>query len=169
MVLDFRKTLAEALLEIGAEGEGAYSFILSGGKNTEHFIEEYGSAKWSIAETLNQAYGTELKTKVDLYNWLHYNQTDEVSYFLNEAGSNALNYSSCSSGKQPLQFRLWMGKKGFIIAVEQPDGFNALQVDSKRIKTNQGAAFSFFRRCKSIVFFDQPEEAKKVFLTWKRE
>ncbi len=168
MVLDFRKTLAEALREIGAEGEGAHSFILSGEKNTEHFIEEYGSAKWSIAETLNKKYGKALRTKINLYNWLHYDESDEISYFLNEAGSNALNYSSCSSGKQPSQFRLWLGRKGFIIAVEQLDRFNALQVHEHRIKKNEGAAFSFFRRCKSTIFFDQPEEARKVFLLWKR-
>ena len=116
---------------------------------------------------LNQKYSRLLENGFDLYNWLNYQNKDEVAYFLNEAGSNALNYSQF---KAPSKFHLWFGKKGFIIGIEQKgQGFNASKVDSERLKDNQGAAFDFFRNCKSKIFFDNDQDAKIVYMEYSVE
>ncbi|MBS3116964.1 hypothetical protein J4421_05200 [Candidatus Woesearchaeota archaeon] len=130
--------------------------------NSDEIIPLYGNAKWAVVDILNEQYSHLLISPIDLYNWLHYNENDEVSYFLNEAGSNALSHSQF---KVPAKFHLWQGTKGFVIAIEQKGkGFNAKEVDQKRIKDNEGAAFNFFRKCKNKIFFDEPEDARVVYM-----
>jgi len=120
-------------------------------------LEELGKIKWQIVNCINSKFNTQH----DLYNWIHYNEQDEVAYFLNEAGSNALNHDIIK------KFHLWLGEQGFIIALEQESGFNALEVNEQKIRENEGAAFHFYRNCKSRIFFDNPEEAKIVFMEHK--
>ena len=104
----------------------------------------------------------EYSSKFDLYNWLEFNSKDEVAYFLNEAGSNCLTYSD---HKTPHKFHLWLGSKGFIIGIEQlGTGFNASEINEKKIKDNEGAAFEFFRNCQSEIFFDDSQKAKIVYM-----
>ena len=125
----------------------------------DEIISLYGKVKWKIADLLNQNYSM---VNVDLYNWLDENENDEVSYFLNEAGSNSLNYSEF---KAPSGFHLWLGEKGFILAIEQRGkGFDAENINEKRIKKNEGRAFEFFRNCKGRIFFDDPKNAKIIFM-----
>jgi hypothetical protein len=125
--------------------------------NSCQIIETYGKAKWQIVDLLNQQYNT----KFDLYNWLNKDKSDEVAYFLNESGSNCLNYSEF---KSPTKFHLWLGKNGFIIGIEQNGkGFNAEEVYQKKIKENEGNGFQFFANCKSKVFFNNSNDAKIVF------
>lgn len=167
MVLNFNKTLAQALQEIAFQEEH-YQYpvhqteiVRTENPNCE-IIDKYGKAKWALVDLLNQKYSTVLKDKIDLYNWLNYNEQDEVSYFLNEAGSNCLNYAQF---KAPYKFHLWLGEKGFIVAIEQKgQSFNALEVAEKNIKENEGAAFHFFKKCKSEIFFDNSEETNIVFM-----
>jgi hypothetical protein len=33
-----------------------------------------------------------------------------------------------------------------------------------RIKTNEGEAFNFFRKCKSTIFFDDMNKANQVYM-----
>lgn len=166
MALHFTTTLQEALENISFsneyyelpvyEAEEACSHIFS-----DSVVEKYGHAKWAIIDILNEKYGTFLFNKFDLHNWLEKNQEDEVAYFLNEAGSNSLNYSEF---KAPHRFHLWLGKKGFVIGIEQKGkGFNAIKINEEKIKENKGEAFAFFRECKGAVFFDNPEEARMVY------
>ena len=169
MVLYFAKTLQEALenIEFSAyhelpvyEAEEVRSYIIS-----DKVIEKYGNAKWAVVDILNEKYGAILFNKFDLYNWLEKNQHDEVAYFLNEAGSNSLNYSEYLA---PSTFHLWLGKKGFVIGIEQKGkGFNALKVHEEKLKENQGGAFRFFRECKNAVFFDDAEDARVVYFESK--
>ena len=129
---------------------------------TDDVLQAYGQAKWNVVDTINEQYSTFLTSKFDLYNWLHENKEDEVAYFLNEAGSNCLCYSEF---KAPFQFHLWLGKKGFIIGVEQKgQGFPAEKVLRDKIKDNKGAAFTFYQQCRSRIFFDRPKEARIVYL-----
>ena len=129
--------------------------------NSSQIIEVYGNAKWAVVDLLNEQYSKILKNKFDLYNWLHHNENDEVAYFLNEAGSNCLNYSEF---KAPSTFHLWLGENGFLIGIEQQGrGFNAVKIDENKIKENEGAAFNFFRNCKGKVFFDDGENAKIIY------
>ena len=124
-------------------------------------IEHYGNTKWAIIDLLNEKYGALLFNKFDLYHWLEKNKEDEVAYFLNEAGSNSLNYSQYLT---PWRFHLWLGKKGFVIGIEQKGrGFDAIKVNDEKIKEHQGGAFQFFRECKNAVFFDNAENAKVVY------
>lgn len=167
MVIDFEKSLQWALDSIEKQEYHELEIHPLEKMRDDEIISIYGSAKWKIVDLLNQNYSTVLNTEFDLYNWLVYQENDEVAYFLNEAGSNALNYSQFGA---PSKFHLWMGKSGFIIGIEQKgSGFNALKTNSERLKENQGAAFEFFRKCKNKIFFDNPLEAKTVFMLWRRD
>ena len=156
MTIHFDKTLLESLQNIG-DCEHQELFIHDQ-ERTSEIIEHYGKQKWKIVDLINQKFDS----KFDLYNWLEFNSKDEVAYFLNEAGSNCLNYSD---HKTPYKFHLWLGSKGFIIGMEQlGKGFNALEINEKRIKDNEGAAFEFFRNCQSKIFFDNSKEANTVYM-----
>ncbi len=166
MALHFTRTLTEALKNIGFsdeyyelpvyEAEEIRNYLVS-----DEIIGKYGEAKWVIVDLLNEKYGAILFNRFDLHNWLEKNQDDEVAYFLNEAGSNSLNYSEF---KAPSKFHLWLGKNGFVIGIEQKGkGFNAVKVHEEKLKENQGGAFRFFRECKNMVFFDNVEDARVVY------
>ena len=166
MVLNLTQNLQQALDNIDFsdyhelpvyDSEEIRTHIIS-----DEVIEKYGQAKWAIVDLLNEKYGALLFNKFDLYNWLEKNKDDEVAYFLNEAGSNSLNYSQYLT---PWRFHLWLGKKGFVIGIEQKGkGFNAIKVNDEKIKEHQGGAFQFFRECKNTIFFDDAEEARIVYL-----
>ena len=127
-------------------------------------LESYGDAKWAIVDLLNDHYSSVLTSNFDLYNWINHNEKDEVAYFLNETGSNVLNYSEFGA---PAKFHLWLGEKGFIIGIEQKgNGFNAFEIDKFGLKENEGAGFNFFRECKSQIFFDNVENVKIVFMKY---
>ena len=166
MVLHFNHNLQQALENIQAEG---YHEILvhddeeiRDHNNSCEIIEKYADAKHEIVETLNQYYP---HFNSDLVNWINKNQNDEVSYFLNEAGSNVLNHSQF---KAPSKFHIWFGKKGFIIGIEQKGKtFNAEEVHENKIKENEGAAFDFFRNCQSKIFFNDSKNAKTIFMEFK--
>ena len=167
MVLHFTKTLSQALENIGYTRE-YYEFLVYELEEirthmiSDEVIGQYGNAKWAIVDILNEKYGALLFNKFDLHHWLEKNQEDEVAYFLNEAGSNSLNYSEFLA---PWRFHLWLGKKGFVIGVEQKGaGLNVEKVNGEKLKENKGGAFAFFRECKNVVFFDDRENAKIVYL-----
>ena len=165
MVIDIKKTFSESLYTIHLLQYHSMIVHQKEALRTDETLQVYGQAKWAIVDLLNEQYSTILTSKFDLYNWLHENQEDEVSYFLNEAGSNCLCYSEF---KAPSQFHLWLGKKGFIIGIEQQGkGFNAQEVEERKIKNNKGAAFIFFRRCRGRIFFDNPQDTKIVYLEVK--
>ena len=139
-----------------SEAEEVRTHIIS-----DEIIGKYGETKWAIIDLLNEKYGAILFNKFDLYNWLEKNKDDEVAYFLNEAGSNSLNYSQFLT---PSRFHLWLGKKGFVIGIEKKGkGFNAVKVDEEKLKENKGGAFGFFRECRNLVFFDDAEDARIVY------
>ena len=169
MVISFSTTLHEALTQIDFITYQDFTIHPHQELRTDETLNLYGKAKWDIIDQLNEKYsaivGSKVSSKFDLYHWLAENQEDEVAYFLNEAGSNCLSHSEYLA---PWKFHLWLGKKGFIIGIEQQGvGFNARAVETKKIKTNEGAAFDFFRSCNSLIFFDQPESAKVVYFAMK--
>ena len=163
MALHFEHNLQQALENIQAEG---YHHILVHKEEIERdtyssceIIEKYADAKHELVEIINQYYPS---LNFDLINWINKNENDEVSYFLNEAGSNVLNHSEF---KAPHKFHLWLGQKGFILGVEQKGKtFNAEEVHHQRIKDNEGAAFEFFRNCQSKIFFNDSKNANMVFM-----
>src|SRR3989344_2486775 len=160
MVISYNQNLAHALVKIQLEKH--HEFIVHAYEvarnlnNGDEILERYGEAKWAVVDVLNARYGTHF----DLYNWIHENPADEVAYFLNEAGSNTLSYAE---HRVPWKFHVWLGIKGFIIAIEQKGrGFDAQKVDDKRLKDNEGAAFDFFRNCSGEIFFDDVKDARVV-------
>ena len=162
MVICFETTLIKALGHI--QYKSGRTFPIHNQKlvrdvfSSCDIIDKYGQQKWAVVELLNKTYGT----KFDLYNWINQVATDEVAYFLNEAGSNSLNYTEY---KAPDNFSLWLGKKGFTISIEQRGvGFDAQRIHQLEIKENEGAGFDFFRNCKGKVFFDDHENAKIIYL-----
>lgn len=161
MTIDFDHSLSSALsrIEITKHHELIVHEpeILRSLHNTDDIMEKYTELKWKIIDLLNETY----HTSFCLSHWLE-NKDDEVSYFLNEAGSNVLSYSQF---KAPYKFHIWIGKKGFILGIEQKgQGFDAEKVHSQRLKENEGAAFDFFRSCQSQVFFDDKNNSKIVFM-----
>ncbi len=164
MVISFSITLKEALQKINLTKEKE-KIIIEKERNNTDFVIDYGQAKWAIVDLLNETYSKRFAEPIDLYNWLNYNSNDEVSYFLNEAGSNALNYTE---QKKPTAFHLWLGENGFVIGIEQEGkGFDAVRVDSLRLRENEGAGFDFFRNCQGTVFFDNKENAKIIYFMQK--
>ncbi len=165
MVLSFTASLQKAIQEIESGEAGMQLPIHPSPKpRFNETIEVYGNAKWKIVDILNEKYSTILKDKFDLYNWLDYHEKDEVAYFLNEAGSNTLNYAEF---KAPARFHLWLGKKGFVIGIEQEGkGFNAERIHTEKIKEGEGAAFEFYRKCKSTIFFDHSQDARIVYFEY---
>ena len=163
MVLSFEKDLPTALQAIDWRNEHRLFPVHPHHElRTDDVLTVYGNAKWEMVDILNQQYGALLPTKFDLYHWLHQQEHDEVAYFLNEAGSNCLSYSEF---RAPLALHLWLGAKGFVIGIEQQGkGFNARQVHQQKRKENEGAAFHFFRRCRSSIFFDDSRNARIVFM-----
>lgn len=167
MVLNFRRTFLEALSSIKYQGK--HKELLVHGEEREindhsEIIEVYGNSKWKVVDLINEHYSSVLNKKFDLYNWLHHNEEDELAYFLSEAGSNCLSHSQF---KAPHKFHLWLGEKGFIVGIEQlGKGFPAELVHKKRIKQNEGAAFEFFEKCQSQIFFDDPHDAKMIFMEY---
>ena len=156
MALHFNKKLNEALNNIGSHHY--HELFVHDSHRTSEIIEHYGKQKWQVVDLINEKFNSNF----DLYNWLEFNSADEVAYFINEAGSNCLNYSDY---KIPHKFHLWLGSKGFVIGIEQLGrGFNAKAIDSMRIKDNAGAAFDFFRNCQSSIFFDDGENTRIVFM-----
>ena len=167
MVIIYNMDFQEALKRIKYSNISHQFIIHKDNFRVDHshdLISKYGDAKWSIIDLLNNNYSGLLKNKFDLYNWLNHNEDDEVSYFINEVGSNSLNYSKF---KAPYKFDLFLGEQGFIISIEQKgSGFNALEVDQMMIKENEGAGFNFFRNCKNIIFFDDYKNAKIINLQY---
>ncbi len=165
MVLHFQKTLKEALQEISfreyQEFKSYHGFVIhdkeEAARHNNEFISKYGDAKWAIVDMLNKKFANNF----DLINWLHYNENDELAYFLNEAGSNSLSHSEF---KAPYKFHLWTGNEGFVVGIEQKGkGFDAQEVNEKFIMDNEGAAFDFFRRCRGQVFFDNCCDARVIY------
>ncbi|HIG93070.1 TPA: hypothetical protein HA242_06575 [Candidatus Woesearchaeota archaeon] len=168
MVLHFQLSLPQALELIDVDKNIQFPIQIQLEKRTIHnsniLLSKYGEIKWKIVDSLNQKYSALLPSPFDLYNWLNKNTKDEVAYFLNEAGSNALSYAQ---HQIPSQFHLYLGKKGFIIAIEQQgQSFNPIEIDEKNIKENEGAGFTFFRNSKSTIFFDNPLQASIIYFLY---
>ncbi len=164
MVISFQFDLKKALKSINLTEEKK-TIVIEKRRDEAEFIECYGKAKWAIVDLLNEQYAKLFNSPIDLYNWLNYNESDEVAYFLNEAGSNTLNYAEL---KKPSAVHLWWGKKGFVIGIEQEGrGFDAARIDLLRLRENEGAGFEFFRKCKGTVFFDDVKEAKIIYFMQK--
>ena len=160
MTINFTKTLPQALENI--EHDVHHQIFVHDGvrdlNNSCAVIEKYGQAKWQVVDLVNERFNSDF----DLHNWLNKNKDDELAYFLNEAGSNCLNYSE---HKVPYQFHLWLGKKGFVVGIEQLGKcFDAQHVQEHKIKGNEGAAFEFFRNCQSEVFFDDAQKVRIVLM-----
>ncbi|MBS3123361.1 hypothetical protein J4437_01865 [Candidatus Woesearchaeota archaeon] len=167
MVINFKNNLIKSLKKVDFYQHQEYLLFQEETErtyqNSDALLETYTDIKWKIVKTINEIYSSRLLVPVVLENWLHnINKEDEVSYFLNEVGSNVLSHSQF---KAPSKFHLWFGHNGFIIGIEQKGtGFDAEKINSHKLKNNEGAAFEFFRECKSTVFFDNPTEARIVMI-----
>lgn len=161
MVIHFNKKLDQAITTIGSAEYHQFE-IPAGETTSEEFLRVFGEINWKIIDSLNETYSHLLKDEFDLHNWLNFNEKDELAYFLSEAGQNCFNHA-----EKPERFHLWLGEKGFVLGIEQKQGFNAEEVNEKRIKDNEGAAFEFFRNCKNEIFFDRAKEAKTVYMEFK--
>ncbi|MBI2151161.1 hypothetical protein HYU21_00340 [Candidatus Woesearchaeota archaeon] len=167
MVLNFQNNLNLSLQRINCHQHFEYPLHIEEIERTyqtsDDLLETYTDVKWKIVNTLNEIYSSQLLVPVVLENWFNnVNKEDEVSYFLNEVGSNILSYSQF---KVPSKFHLWLGRKGFIIGIEQKGAsFDAEKINSHKLKNNEGAAFEFFRKCNSTIFFDHPKEARIVMM-----
>lgn len=168
MAIDHTLNLSLALQQVGfsrepGEQRSAQDFPLHETEElrTDDVLNKYGEAKWAIIELLNNHYAqNDVQNDVhyDLYNWLLENKEDEVAYFLNEGGSNCLTHSQY---KAPSKFKVWLGKKGFVIGIEQKgNGFNVEKVS----RYTPGGFFNFFSHSNSVIFFDHLNEARTVFM-----
>ena len=172
MVISASKILKEALGEITFVKQKEFlvheEVVPRNLANTDEILSRYANAKEKVIKELREYYFPQHSPaqQFALENWLLDNSKDEVAYFLNEAGSNALNYSEF---KIPAEFHLWLGNEGFIIGIEQRGkGFDVEEVlKNKKIKRmnklSGGKGFSFFKKCKSTVFFDDFRNARVIY------
>ncbi len=190
MVVNFAYSLQKALQEIKVQD--SYSFLVQDAEikrslqNSDELLEKYQQAKWQLVDLLNSLEIEEFS--VNLHNWLNGDFSDAVAYFLNEAGSNSLFHSEF---KIPAKFHLWLGEEGFILGIEQlGKGFDAERVLQNNLqdnvqdsitdnvqdnreailsihKRNGGLGFSFFKNCQNFIFFDNPKEARVIFMQGK--
>ncbi|MAG61040.1 hypothetical protein CL619_04595 [archaeon] len=163
MVIDFEQTLTKSKEIIGFDGETAEFLVFD--KNNKITLEEidarYSKALWTVVEVLNSRYKDKLEQEFNLYNWIEHNPSDEVSYFLNEASSNCMNYSKY---KAVWKFAVYFGSRGFILSVlQQGKGFDSEKIFEERIKSNEGAGFLFYEECSNKVFFDDPKNSKSIY------
>lgn len=101
------------------------------------------------------------------------NKLHQPCLFIFETYVNATMYSSYGFISQ---MDLWLGKS-FIIGISQKgEGYDALYIDSHKIRHKRGevvekgegsGAFDFYRTCKHEVFFDDPKNAKSVYLKFE--
>ncbi|HIH11884.1 TPA: hypothetical protein HA241_06860 [Candidatus Woesearchaeota archaeon] len=168
MVLLWSKTVDQALAEVRFTHR--YEFEISTEPrtldNTDEIIPRYAAVKQHIVVILNSHFPHWMGRRFRLKHWLQRKKHDELAYFLNEAGSNCLAYAD---HKIPAQFRLWIGKKGFLIGITQSGGgFPAREVYVQKRRNNLGGGFRFYARCRSKIFFDSPAKATEVYLLWKK-
>lgn len=149
-MLDFKRTLQETLQEETFDGK---TFRIEPEVDRCDSLEEYASKKWQLIDTINKKYNTTFS----LHHWLQ-KKDDEVATFLCEAGANSI------QGQGPIGFNLWLGKKSFIIGIQQKKEFNASQINQEEIKQNKGAGFNFFREARNTIFFNHPTQTTEVFL-----
>ena len=167
MVLDFERKLTDSLESIGHSGE-EHEFLVHDedlhevNPQCSMLLSRYSDALHGVVEHVNNRFSTVLDGSFDLLNWIKHNHHDELAYFLSETGNNCLNHSQ---NKAPHKLKLYLGSKGFVVAVEQEGkGFDAKVVDSSGFYQNEGAAFDFYRNCQSVVFFDDFLDSKVVFM-----
>lgn len=166
MVLDFEETLENSEQRIKVVGDNAEFLVFDVGNPClpQEMDVRYSKAMWTIVELINSKYQDKLEKEFNLYNWIEHNNSDELSYFLNEASSNALNYSEF---KAVWKFVLYFGEKGFIVGVmQQGNGFNPKIVFEKKIRSNEGAGFTFYEECSNRVFFDSNKKARAVYFEY---
>lgn len=149
MVIDNSMTLKQALAAI--QLERSFKLKIESGKHFQPVL-------WNVLDLLNERYWQQLPFLFDHYNWVNHNLQDEVAYFLNEAASNAFNYSEL---KIPAAFQLWMGKRGFVLGVSQfgqPFNANAIK---------PGGGFAFFSRCRCAIFLDDFCRARTIYAMYR--
>jgi len=163
MVIDFTRKIEDVLSSLEIISYTKIPILIEETKrtlaNSDEILEIYGAAKDQVLDIINSTY----KTSFSHNNWLNYKE-DEPAHFLNEMGSNTLNYSS---KKTPKYFHVWLIKTAFIIGIEQHDGFNAQHVHTTKTQENKGAGFSFLRNCKSQIFVDDKEKTRTIYLFYK--
>ena len=116
-------------------------------------MQDYDNAKEQIIQKINKRYNK----SHDQYNWI-INKEDELSFFLNEAGSNARLY-----GNKLKNITLYLSNSSYIIEYEQNKTFNPQNVATYNIKKNRGAGFKFYKSCKATIFFNNITNANKIF------
>jgi hypothetical protein len=120
-------------------------------------LDEYDNAKEQIIQTINKTYNQ----NHDQYNWI-INKEDELSFFLNEAGSNARLH-----GNKLKQITLILATNSYIIEFEQNKTFNPQNVANYNLKKNRGAGFKFYKSCKATIFFNNKTNANKIYFKQK--
>lgn len=151
-------TIEGQLEKIGFAGEICVFGIERG---SETALDRFSEVKWEIIDLLNTHYKDQLLEKFDLFDWLIYNDGDEVAYFLCEAGSNIITHSQFHI---PACVRVFLGTNGFIVALEQQgEGFSVSLAMQKEHNELEGGGFAFYLRSKSVIFFDNWEEARIIY------
>lgn len=166
MVIDFEKTLRQSQDRIEMEGDSAEFIVFDIGNpcSLEETEIRYGKALWTVIEIINKKYQDRLDFEFNLYNWIEHNSSDELSYFLNEASSNSINYSEF---KSVWKLIVYFGKKGFIVGVlQQGKDFDAEKIFFDKVKSNEGAGFLFYEECSNTVFFDNSKTAKSIYFEY---
>ncbi|HLC58661.1 MAG TPA: hypothetical protein VJI68_02275 [Candidatus Nanoarchaeia archaeon] len=180
MVLAYDLTLEKALDEIGFVAGKSYSVDydvffnnarkLPGDKNKS--IDSFSQSKseqllFDLDRFFNYRFFNTIPYSTDplfLYTMLSGNKKREIPLFMSETIFNAIDHGEYTSVHH-LELRLTT--KGTVIGVCQlGNGFNAVNIDARRIFKNLGGGFTAYRKISSSVFFDDPLNARGVYLKY---
>ena len=179
MVIIFDKTLDMGLGEIGFDDAGIFiehivyaleEKLISRTKTNNYqpvyseVLKKISDVEIDIIGSINNQYGHSFihnvigsRIKPDAFE-------AQLDMFYLQAGSNSFR----GEYKAPYRLCAWLGNKSFILSYEQKGkGFNAKEIDKKRIKFNAGGGFNLYRNSSNDFFFNDPLNATAVYLQFK--
>ena len=177
MVIKFSKTLGEALQEIGYGGElkNTIEYILHNEeKKIQDMSKDYKSklvqrfyrevlGKNLIPELVNENYGHLLKEPLVMPP--HSHDCNNPFTFLWERYNDSILYGEYG---MPSRFNMWLGQESFILGLEQKGkGFNVIKINKRKPRKRGGTGFKDLRETRHDIFFDNPEDARAVYLQYK--
>ena len=173
MVIKIGKTLDESLKGIGFSGpngehlkfplhEVAESLYRQSSEYQRNLVQKYLEVvEGDIPNTLKRRF----RDRPKMFRSRFGGFCDDITYFFAETYFNVAFYGDYHF---PSMIQAWVGESSFVLSVGQKgNGFDAEMVNQTRRKQNAGGAFNFFRSCESEIFFDNPNNARIVFMEYK--
>ena len=173
MVIQIGKTLDDSLKGIGFSGSNGGHLIFPLHKLAKSLYEQSSDYQEDLVQKYLEAVEGEIpntlkrrfQDKPEMFRSRFGGFCDDITYFFAETYFNVAFYGDYHF---PSMIQAWIGESSFVLSVGQEgNGFDAEMVNQTRKIQNAGGAFNFFRSCESEIFFDNPNNARTVFMGYK--